>query len=31
MRSGTVALSAPGDAVDLDRLHALYFAHDDAA
>ncbi|MFD1626998.1 ABC transporter ATP-binding protein [Azospirillum griseum] len=31
MRSGRVVLSEPGEAVDLERLHALYFAHDDAA
>lgn len=30
MRSGKVVLSERGDAVDLDRLHALYFAHDAA-
>ncbi len=30
MQSGKVVLSERGDAVDLDRLHALYFAHDAA-
>ncbi len=31
MQSGKVVLSERGDAVDLDRLHALYFAHEAAA
>jgi branched-chain amino acid transport system ATP-binding protein len=30
MQSGKVVLSERGDAVDLNRLHALYFAHDAA-
>lgn len=30
MQSGKVVLSERGDTVDLDRLHALYFAHDAA-
>ncbi|WP_448188418.1 ABC transporter ATP-binding protein [Azospirillum sp. sgz301742] len=30
MQSGRVALSERGDRVDLDRLHALYFAHEAA-
>ncbi|MDR6773407.1 ABC transporter ATP-binding protein [Azospirillum sp. BE72] len=31
MQSGKVVLSERGDRVDLDRLHALYFAHETAA
>lgn len=31
MQSGKVVMSERGDRVDLDRLHALYFAHETAA
>jgi branched-chain amino acid transport system ATP-binding protein len=31
MQSGKVVLSERGDRVDLERLHALYFAHETAA